>query len=199
VNDDDPGWGISWRVLVMLVPGAGIVYRRRRARSATVDGLVLTRQLFTTFCSAVILYGVVVEALYSSSKPLSQPATGVAVGLLIAGAVAALVEPRIERPLDCTDPARLAGSYRTRFFLRIAFSEVAALFGFVGFFLTYERWVYPVGAVIALLGFARAAPTASHLRDDQQTLVASGCSLSLVSALRSPRPPGDGTPGPSQN
>jgi hypothetical protein len=195
VVDDDPGWGFSSRLLLMLVPGVGIVFRRRRARSATVDGLVLTRQLFTTFCLSVIGFGVVIEALYLTSEPLRHPATGVAIGLLSAGGLSALFGQRIERPLDCTDAARLAGSYRTRFFLRIAFSEVAALFAFVGFFLTYHWWVYPVGAVIALLGFARGAPTASHLRDDQHTLVASGCSLSLVGALRRASLPGGGAAG----
>ena len=74
---------------------------------------------------------------------------------------------------------------------------VAALFGFVGFFLTYDWWVYPVGAGIALLGFARAAPTTSHLHDDQLALVVSGCSLSLVHALRGGAPPGAGAAGSS--
>lgn len=114
--------------------------------------------------------------------------------MLIAGFTAGLVGPGIERPLDCTDDRRLAGSYRTRFFLRIAFSEVAALFGFVAFFVTYYWWAYPIGAAIAALGFRRAAPTAANLRHDQEILSRSGCGRSLVRALRQPNPSGGAGP-----
>jgi len=76
----------------------------------------------------------------------------------------------------------------------MAFSEVAALFGFVAFFLTYLWWTYPVGAAITALGFRRAAPTSARLRADQEVLIASGCSRSLVGALRTVRPPDGGTP-----
>ncbi|MBV8985357.1 MAG: hypothetical protein JO248_13050, partial [Acidimicrobiia bacterium] len=77
----------------------------------------------------------------------------------------------------------------TRFFLRIAFSEVAALFSFEAFFVTYYWWAYPIGAAVAALGFRRAAPTAANLRHDQEILSRSGCARSLVSALRHVNPP----------
>jgi len=172
----------------MLVPVVGFFYRRR-LQKRTPDGLVALRRVFTTFCVAIVGYGIVLEFLYPSYGHTQRGPFGLAAGLLIAGAVAGLAGPRIERPLDCTDDRRLAGSYRTRFFLRIAFSEVAALFGFVAFFLTFYWWAYPIGAAIAAFGFRRAAPTAANLRHDQEILSYSGCGRSLVSALRHVNPP----------
>jgi len=80
----------------------------------------------------------------------------------------------LERPLDCSDDPSLAASYRTRFFLRLAFSETIALLGFVGFILTGRWWVYPVGAVFTAVGYARLAPSASNLSRDQDHLVVRG-------------------------
>ncbi|MCA1696402.1 MAG: hypothetical protein LC749_17725, partial [Actinobacteria bacterium] len=117
VIDDDPGWRFSWRTLLMAIPGIGPVLRRRSARR-NQDGLVVLREVFTAFCLAIGWFGVVVVALYPSEDHPHHPPAGVAVGLLIAGGVAALVGPRVERPLDCTDDRRLAASYRVRFFLR---------------------------------------------------------------------------------
>ena len=95
----------------------------------------------------------------------------------------------VEKPLDCSDDRRLAESYRTRFFLRIAFAESAALFGFVGFFTASEWWVYPGGVAIAFAWFARAAPTRTRLQQDQEHLSEQGCFRALVPALtRLPRP-----------
>jgi len=92
----------------------------------------------------------------------------------------------VERPLICGDDQSLAASYRTRFFLRIAFAGVAALLGFVGFFLTYAWWTYPIGVVITAVGFHRAAPTAVHLAADQDQFSAHGCGRSLLRSLRQP-------------
>jgi hypothetical protein len=97
----------------------------------------------------------------------------------------------VERPLVCTDDVALAGSYRTRFFVRVAFAETAALFGFVGFFIASVWWVYPAGAAITLIGFARAAPTRAKLRRDQERLNEQSCFRSLVTALCGP--PNSGT------
>ena len=64
-----------------------------------------------------------------------------ATAVALAGVVL-LVAPVWGRPLDCGSDAALAASYRTRFFLRIAL----ALLGFVGFLLTGNPAVYPIGA-----------------------------------------------------
>jgi hypothetical protein len=187
VIDDDPGWGISWRTLLYaLVPQLGMARDRRMAETGTIDGLLALRRVFVSFVIAIVLMGVVVVFLDSGGEPPDDPQTAVAVVLLALGAGSATIGPRLARPLDCTSDATLANGYRTRFFLRIAFSEAAALLGFVAFFLTSAWWPYPLGAAIALAGFARAAPTAAHLAADQDELATRGCGRSLVNALRHP-------------
>jgi F0F1-type ATP synthase membrane subunit c/vacuolar-type H+-ATPase subunit K len=191
--DEDPGWSLSWRsALWLLVPRVGI-RRMSEGRSGEADGLVLMRQVFLTFCVAIVLIGVVVAFLYSGSEPLPDPSPGPAVGLLVVAAVGVLTARFVEKPLQCEDDVRLAASYRTRFFLRIAFSEAAALLGFVGFFLTYAWWPYPVGGAIAAVGFTRAAPSRRNLARDQDELMYRQCGRSLVSALRFAPPPPSGT------
>lgn len=146
----------------------------------------MLRQIFVSFCFAIAAFGVVVAVLYRSSEAIADPATDVAIGLLVLGAVSPLLGRRVERPLNCDDDTTLAADYRARFFLRIAFAEVAALFGFVGFFLTYAWWVYPIGAAITAIGFRRVAPTSARLAADQEELATLGCGRSLIKALRQP-------------
>jgi hypothetical protein len=92
----------------------------------------------------------------------------------------------MRKPLDCRSDASLAGSYRTLFFLRVAFSQMCSLVGFVAFFLTENPAMYPLGVVFSAAGYATFAPTAARLERDQQDLHAAGCARSLVHALRSP-------------
>ena len=176
-------------MLLALIPGVGRILLRRGVDSAT-NPLVLLRQAFITFCMGIVMFGIVLAFLWpsQSKEPHSPP---LALGLVALGMIAAVVGWAVERPLVCTDDASLAGSYRTRFFLRIAFAESAALFGFVGFFIASVWWVYPAGAAIAFIGFARAAPTRARLRRDQERLSEQSCFRSLVAALsRRPDQPG---------
>ena len=182
IEDDDPGWGLSSRMLVFLLPLAGPILRRRQFNA--VDPLVLMRQVFLAFCFALFSFGVVLALIYPGERPLRDPPTALAAGLLFLGAIGLALEPRLERPLLCTNDGTLVGSYRTRLFLRIAFAEACALFGFVGFFLTLEWWPYPLGVALAAVGFRRAAPTRANLRRDQERLAEQGCFRPLVAALR---------------
>jgi hypothetical protein len=98
-----------------------------------------------------------------------------------------------EKPLDCASDQQLSGTYRTRFFLRIAFGESVALFAFVAVFTGAPLWMYYAGATVSLIWFwTRAAPTRTALARDQEALNAAGCSRSLVAALRTvpPQPRG---------
>jgi cbb3-type cytochrome oxidase subunit 3 len=168
-------------MLLALVPGLGRIVLRRRL-DTTANSLVLLRQLFITFCMALVMFGIVLTFLWpAQSKEADSP--GLALGLVGLGAVATIVGRLVERPLLCMDDVSLASSYRTRFFLRIAFAESAALFGFVGFFIASVWWVYPAGAAIAFVGFARAAPTRTRLQRDQERLSEQGCFRSLVGVL----------------
>ena len=177
---DDPGWPIGGWWLVSLLPGVRLFLRHRL--TAGTNGLVALRQAFLSYCFGVIAFGVALVFLWPSQS--AQPKSpGVAIGLLVLGAALAIVGRVIEKPLDCTGDRQLAGTYRVRFFVRIACSEAAALFGFVGFFMTSEWWVYPGGAAIAFVGFVRAAPTRARLLRDQELLAEGGCHRSLVAAL----------------
>jgi len=185
--DDDPGWPLKKELLLALVPGFGRVLVRRRL-DPNENGLVLLRQVFLSFCIAIVLFGVVLAFLWPSQS--NEPASpGLAVGIIVVGIATGIAGRFVEKPLVCSDEATLAGSYRTRFFLRIAFAECAALFGFVGFFIASVWWVYPVGALVTLTGFARAAPTRARLQRDQERLNGQGCFRSLVAALSQRRSP----------
>jgi hypothetical protein len=179
IEDDDPGWPLH-----VLVPFAGLIIARRQQRTGNADGLVGMRKAFLAFCVAIALIGYVL--LFQDSGDTKRPWLGVA--LLILGAAAVLFGRLVEKPLACGDEAKLKASYTNRFFIRIAFSEAAALLGFVGFFITRERSVYYFAALITYAGFGRAAPTRGHLRRDQEILASQGCYLPLVSALRTPPP-----------
>lgn len=178
--DDDPGWPLS---PMLLVPGLGVRLAQRRAAG---DGLVLLRLVFVMFVFALVMFGVVLLFV-----DLSE---GSSVGLFAAVVVAdgtgsTIVASMHRRPLDCSSEAALADSYRTRFFLRIALAESAALLGFVGVFLTGARWLYLLAVMFTAVGFARAAPTRRALQREGDELAMLGCGRSLVAALRqSPGP-----------
>jgi F0F1-type ATP synthase membrane subunit c/vacuolar-type H+-ATPase subunit K len=178
VPDDDPGWPRGLSIFVFLIPGAINWYGRRRAAG---DGLVMLRQIFISFVVAIVLFGVVLPFIpndYNEVVPWLP--------ILIAVAVVATLVGRVsEKPLDCSTRTTLAGSYRTRFFLRVAWAEVVALFGFVFVFIGAATWIYYVGAAMTLaLFWLRAAPTRISLARDQESLNASGCTQSLVAVLR---------------
>lgn len=174
---------MSPRMLLFLVPG----YLQSTTRHGDKrDGLELTRQVWMSFTSALILIGVVV--LFIATTPTGS-GTPWAVGLAVATVVLhAAVTWALSKPLSCADLAALAGSYRTRFFLTLAFSQAIALLAFVAA-VVVGRWsVYWAFVPFALIGNMRAAPTRAHLAAEQEKLRSSGCSLSLVRALRTPAP-----------
>lgn len=166
----------------MFVPWVGL----QRAQKEGVNALEMLRQLFTAFASALLLIGLVVLFLASGGTNENSMSAGVvAVGVAGYGVVSLFLPRLFERPLDCADTKALVVSYRTRFFLRIAFADAAALVGFVGFFLADRWWLYAVGAAFALVGFLRLAPTQGNLRRDQEDLNRSGCGQSLIHVLTS--------------
>jgi hypothetical protein len=164
----------------MLVPGlAG------RAVGHAGDVLTATRQVFIGFVGALVLFQVVL--VFIGTDPAIEPSATFALVLLAVGVVNVfVVSPSLVRkqPLDGSSPGKLLATYRTRFFLQVAFAESAALFGFVAFFVANEWWVYPASLVSAFTGFARLAPTRANLAKDQASLRSSGSNLSLVRVLR---------------
>ena len=179
----DPGWSLGWRLLILFVPGV----LQYRVRHSAGDGLVLLRDVFVSFVGSLVLFGVILTFVvggreYGSPRPW-------VVAILVIGVICTIVPRVVERPLDCSSDLKLAGSYRTRFFTRMAFAEIPAMFAFVVAFTNGPAWIYYLGAVITLVRMAMAAPTPTAIRRDQDELDVQGCGRSLVAALRR-LPPG---------
>jgi F0F1-type ATP synthase membrane subunit c/vacuolar-type H+-ATPase subunit K len=174
---DDPGWPKWWNQLrLLLIP-------TRSSLASVSDGLVLLRGLFLRFCYAIALIGVVRVILGDLSKGDSKP--GLALVVVVAAGVGCLVvQSFVGAPLDCTSDDKLASSYRSRFFLRVAFSEAPAMIGFAVSISFGPLWIYFVGASFAAVGFIRVAPSKAHLAADQRKLSLARCGRRLVPALR---------------
>jgi hypothetical protein len=159
----------------------------------------VTRTIFLSFTFAIILIGGVVAILtnfgdfsHRRTQPGSSVAAGLAVGIVVVSLASLAVSARIGgriRVTPTTTPVDVAGYFRTRFFLRVAFSEACALLGFVGFIITVRWWMYLIGAVFTAVGFARLAPTAVNLRRDQETINETKPGLNLIASLRTTPPP----------
>ena len=186
---EDPGWrpalgGTLWG----LVPSIAIARARGKVRRGEVDRLLTLRSLFVAFSTALVLVGVVVVVLWTTAD-LEAPFAGgpVAVAVGVAGLVLLVASTMVAR-LDGRTEEALGESCRRRFFLRMALSELAALFGFVGFVLTNNPAIYPLGAAFSAVGFAVLAPTAANLARDQEGLRCDGSRHSLVQAVRNIAP-----------
>ena len=132
----------------------------------------------------VVLFFIVQDQSDHSTDEVWPAATAVA----LVGIAALTLSWKLHRPLDCTSDLTLAGTYRVRFFLRIALAELPALAGFAATLVVHTWWIYPVGVAVSVPGFVRAAPSARNLAKDQAELEASGCSLSVIAALANPPP-----------
>ncbi|MGK2948727.1 MAG: hypothetical protein ACSLFP_09145 [Acidimicrobiales bacterium] len=155
----------------------------RRGGVGTV--LQSLRLVLGSFVVALLLIGLVtlmvVDSIDDGDGGLS---TGVAAAGIVAFGVASLLLVRVVEPrLDCTSDGSLLGTYRTRFFLRLAMAEAVALLGFVAVFLTGDAWLYPFGGAFTTVGFLRAAPTERNLERDEETLNEQGCGRSLRELL----------------
>jgi hypothetical protein len=179
--DEDPGWQLSWKTaLYMVVPQLAM----REARRAP-DALVSLRRVFVAFCSALVLIGVVVVILGDLREGKNLVALAVVV-TVAAGCLSLVAQRLLSKPLDCASPEQLAATYRSRFFLRVAFSDASALIAFAMNIATGAWWVYYIGAAFAAIGFAMLAPTRDHLRREADALAMAGCPHSLIAALRGP-------------
>jgi hypothetical protein len=179
----DPGWRSSLPAAVLLAVLPWWIQRQKG------DGLVALRSVFVAFVTTLVGIGVVLMVV---APPGAAPEPVALVAIVVLGlGVHAAAPPVVDlrRELDCSSDLSLASSYRSRFFLGLAFSEVVALVGFVVTFLG-AGWVsYWVGFVFAVIGFARVAPTTAHIDADQRRLTKSGCERSLFVALRRTPPP----------
>jgi len=133
---------------------------------------------------AIVGIGVVAAFVLREPAENSAPAWQSIAAIAALGCASLATQPLISRPLDCTSAKTLAVSYRARFFVRLATSEVVALAAFVLGAVWGPWWVFFVGAAFTLVGFARLAPTQRNLQHDQDRLSLGGCTLSVIAALR---------------
>ncbi len=182
---------LGFPALVVLWAALWVIWRRRsRAdgpqRSLFAPGaLGVMQRVFVPICVGIILIGYVVLILDTEYLTRTDvPAGVIAVAVGVIGLVS-LVGGRIGVPrLDVSDPARLVRSYRSRLFARLAWAEAPALLAFAGFLLLGgQAWVFGIGLVASLAGFALAAPTRASVRREQERLAASGSSVDLVEVL----------------
>jgi hypothetical protein len=179
--DDDPRWFSIRSLAWALLPAFGT---RRAHDAGAASALQLLRQVFVSFVMALVLIGVVTAVIASGPSESDGPSASVVAAAVAALGVISLIVPRLfERPLDCTTDAALVTGYRTRFFLRIAIAEAAALLGFVGALVAGEAWIYALGAAFTAVGFARLAPSRRNLDREQEALNLQGCGRSLLSLL----------------
>lgn len=183
VSNDDPGWKPAWRGLIIgILPW---LLRGLATSGRLGNPLVTMRTVFMACSMQLVGFGVVIFWLDATSSASAHSAS-LALALVAAGGAISLLGRRLEKPLEGTSDVTLASSYRSRFFLRVAFAEVAALAGFIAFFETYQWWAFPAGALFTVIGLRRAAPTTARLARDQERLTAVHCEHRLVDALLLP-------------
>lgn len=188
--DGDPGWRPAVKGAVLgLVPGLAFVRMRRGRAPRARDGLIALRSTFLGFVTQLGGVGIVVGFLAGGDgdRPSLSGGAGTVLVMLV-GMASVLFVRYWPLPLVCRSDVTLAGSYRSRLFLRMAFAHMAALSGFAAFFLTANPAMYPLALVFAAAGYASLAPTATHLEADQQALADLGCARSLVAAVRFTNP-----------
>lgn len=164
------------------------------SRSGSADGPSLLRGMrviFGALVAGVVLFAIVIVVTGPSTSADDRQALPAAVvaGIIAVLFVAQLVVARFEKPLDCSEPRRLASSYQSRMIIRLAVAELAALFGVVAYFLSGTWWQLIAGLAVAAFGFIGAAPTTAAIEDEQERLQARGCPHSLLDELRRSGPP----------
>jgi len=149
-----------------------------------VATLVYLRTLFVSFCTVLGFVGLTVYFLSRGQDGGGVLPGAVGAALVVAVGVTGFVATRFyEAPLNGESDATLIVSYRTRFLARVALADAAALIGFVAFILTQNPAMYPLGLAFSIVGFLHLAPTAANIERDQQALIATGSSRSLLTAL----------------
>jgi F0F1-type ATP synthase membrane subunit c/vacuolar-type H+-ATPase subunit K len=180
VMNPDPGWNLTPRSLL----GTLSPFRSLRRTDSDDTELAVLRRLFVSFCLALALVAVVVIVLRDGGD--EDAPVGLSVATVVAVGIASLISGRsIGRRLDGSSDAALVASYRSRFFLRLAFAESAALAAFVIAISIGPWWAYFVGLAFTVVGFARLAPTGRNLERDDNDLRAHGCHRSIGRLLNS--------------
>ena len=162
----DPGWpkfGASVRSLwTVLAPGLRIRQFQQHSGPGA-DSLTFVRVMYIQYCAMLVVIGLALVVLDATSAHAAKDVAAWGAAVIVVGMVG-LVAPRvIQRPLDGTSDANLASTYRTRFFLRIAFGNVPALVAFVASFAAGEYLLYLLGCAFSVVAFVYAAPSKKNI------------------------------------
>jgi hypothetical protein len=178
----DPGWRDAWHGVLWAPTVFLLSWHIRRAK---LPQLLVFRRLFVMFGSALLLFGAARAALGSEDRSFSAN-SAVSWGVVIAvfGLVLQFVVTRfLDPPIPCGEAREVAGAYGTKFFLKVAFANVPALFGFVFSFTTNYWWMYLFGVVPAAVGYTRLAPTRASIEREWRDLELRGCDVNLLAGL----------------
>ena len=181
---EDPGWVEPLRCLgrAMLRP-----WRAEGVLGAS-DGLSRLRAVFLAFPLALVFYFVVAVLLIEDGGPSPQTWALSTVG--IAGIVGIVCTRwTASRRLVSSSDRELADSFRTNFFIGIAFAETPVLLGFALALVQDSLAPLLVGFSFTLVGFWILVPTRAHLERRQRELTATGSPLLLGEALSQAHPP----------
>ncbi|MFN2545674.1 MAG: hypothetical protein ABR600_14045 [Actinomycetota bacterium] len=180
---EDPGWRPILKGLgFAFIPYVGHTLARRSGGNLLENA----RTLFTSFVVTPLV--IAIPLAFVTSGDEKHGATAWALGVTAFGLVNLVAVQWVrKRPLVKDSPDSLAQSYVQNMILGIAFAEAPALLGFVGATVTGAIWVYPIGAVIALIGMLLVAPTRWDIERRQSEL--RGSSLLLGRALIETRRP----------
>lgn len=177
----DPGWGKAIRraAPVILIPFLWPLALRPRP---DVEGLTGIRILYLHFAWALVMFLVVLLFIHPWAAD-APPVSLVAFLLGTCGFAFIGFSWSWRKPIEGTTQDAVAGSYRTIFFLQMAFAQAAALFGFVSTFLIGAVWPYLVGLGVSAIAFWMMAPARRELDRRQQQLTLQGSGVSLIDAL----------------
>jgi len=182
---DDPGWGDAWRGLPFVFTPRFFL---RRAQANGEVPILILRRVYVSFAVFPILMGVLSVFITSDPRPGSDsevPDLVFVVGTIaIAVASYLFVTTRAEKQLAAAARVDLLpGTYRSAFFLAMAFANTTPLISFVISFNAHEALFFALGVAGSVPLFARFAPTTAHLRQIDEDARTNGATTSLRGAL----------------
>lgn len=181
---EDPGW----RRVFGRFGGGMLRPWRSSALGEGLDGVSVLRLLFLVFLVAMAAYLFAVFQIVGEG----EPAQSWMLWAIAALGIASIVGARwgTSRRLATSSEQELAASYRTNFFIGIAFAEAPALVGFALAIATEALMPFLEGLAFTLVAMWLIAPRRRHIERRQRDVTASGSPLSLGEALTRayPRP-----------
>ncbi|MEA2497775.1 MAG: hypothetical protein QOH26_180 [Actinomycetota bacterium] len=176
---EDPGWRKA--VLAQLFP----IGSRKTQRE--LDGLTVTRVLFVALVQAAFAGGLILVII---TRTMGELDTFLAAVLLVLGAIGVATGLMLRgKPLATDNAVALAQSFRKRFFVGFAASEVPMLAGLVIGMIRQELWPYLITLPFFVAGMIVSAPSRSNIDRAQTAIALSGSGLLLRDELMSTQPP----------